>query len=243
LRLPEMSRQPQPRYMELAHDLRNQLDTYKPGDYLPSELTLAQHYGVNRHTLRRAVDELVAEGRVLRQKGRGTCVLPHPIVYPLHSASAYSKTLQGMGFQSSAVLLGKRERAPKDDETAELQLQSGEPVVELETLRFLDDQPISLITHCFAAHHRKLVQGYAGGSMREHLALQGVPLKRLSTWIGARTPTQHHARVLMMPRHTPLLTIRTLSCGPDGKPFELSRTLTRADRFKYHVISGEQRDQ
>lgn len=234
-----LSRQQQPRYLELAQILREQLATYSPGDYLPSETALAARFSVNRHTLRRAVDELIAEGRVLRRKGRGTCVLPQPIVYPLHAASAHSKTLEGMGFTSSAVLLGKRERPARPDEQTDLQLQADEPVLEFETLRYLDGQPISLITHCFARRHRPLVHSYSGGSVREHLARQGVPLQRISTLIGARVPTQQIALQLMMPRHTPVLSIRTLSSGPDGLPFELSRSISRADRFKYHVISGE----
>src|SRR3546814_11858865 len=99
-----MSRQVIPRYLELAQALREQLVAYETGDYLPSETTLAQNFGVNRHTLRRAVDELIAEGRVLRRKGRGTCVLPRPIIYPVHAGSAYSKTLEHMGFSSEAKI-------------------------------------------------------------------------------------------------------------------------------------------
>src|SRR3546814_4224989 len=47
---------------------------------------------------------------------------------------------------------------------------------------------------------------------------------------------------LLMPRHTPVLSIRTLSCDAQGASFELSNSITRADRFKYHVISGEQHE-
>src|SRR3546814_7096206 len=75
----DLSRQEVPRYMALASVLRNELGTYKSGDYLPSEAQLAQRFGVNRHTLRRAVDVLISEGSVLRQKGRGTCGLPRPM--------------------------------------------------------------------------------------------------------------------------------------------------------------------
>lgn len=239
----DLSRQPQARYLQIADALRDQLGGYKAGEYLPSESALAEQFDVNRHTLRRAVDELVAEGRVLRHKGRGSCVLPQAIVYPLHASSAYSKTLEGMGFRSGAVLLARREREAKDDEIADLQLYTEETVLEIRTLRLLDEQPISLITHCFARRHLEFVHAYTGGSMREHLARQGIRLQRSSTLIGARTPNQHTALQLMMPRHTPVLSIRTLSCGSDGRPFELSRSLTRADRFNYHVISGEQSDQ
>lgn len=236
-----MSRQP--RYQQVAQALRERLSDYQAGDYLPSEAVLAESFAVNRHTLRRAVDELIAEGRVLRRKGRGTCVLPQPIVYPLHASSAYSSTLGEMGFHSRAVLLAKRERPAQPDEARDLHLKDEEPVLEFETLRYLEEQPISVIKHCFASRNHALVQSYTGGSMREHLAQQGVPLKRMATLIGARSPSSRTALQLMMPRHTPVLSIRTLSSGPDGAPFEISRSLTRADRFKYHVISGEHHDE
>ncbi|MGB6103658.1 MAG: phosphonate metabolism transcriptional regulator PhnF [Pusillimonas sp.] len=232
-----------PRYLELAQALREQIGSLEAGDYLPSEACLAQRFGVNRHTLRRAIDELIAEGRVLRRKGRGTCVLPKPIIYPVHAGSAYSKTLAHMGFRSEAILLGKRQRPATPDEREALQLDECERVLEFETLRLLDQQPISLITHCFAARHQTHMQSYAGGSMRAHLALQGIRLKRISTLIGARAPSQRDALHLLMPRHTPVLSIRTLSCESDGAAFELSSSITRADRFKYHVISGEQHDE
>ncbi|MGB3289061.1 MAG: GntR family transcriptional regulator [Burkholderiaceae bacterium] len=238
----DLSRQEVPRYMELADVLRGELGGYGSGDYLPSESRLAQRFGVNRHTLRRAVDVLIAEGSVLRRKGRGTCVLPGPIVYPVSAASAYSRTLSGMGLSLQAVLLARRRRPARADETRELALAGDEAVLEFQTLRLLDEQPISLIAHCFAVRHEALLQGYGGGSMRQHLEDRGVRLKRVSTLIGARAPTQGDAAQLLMPRHTPVLSIRTLSSDGTGAPFELASSITRADRFTYHIISGEQHE-
>jgi GntR family phosphonate transport system transcriptional regulator len=238
----DLSRQEVPRYMQLANVLRGELGTYKSGDYLPSESQLAHRFGVNRHTLRRAVDVLILEGRVLRHKGRGTCVLPMPIVYPVNAASAYSKTLSGMGFRSEAILLSRLQRPAHPDEARELALAPQESVLELQTLRMLDEQPISLITHCFSARHHAALGDYGGGSMRQHLERKNIALKRVSTLIGARTPTQHDAIRLLMPRHTPVLSIRTLSSDAAGKPFELSRSVTRADRFQYHIVSGERHE-
>ena len=50
---------------------------YKPGDALPAEKFLAQHFGVSIGTLRKAVDSLVGRGVLLRQQGRGTFVARH----------------------------------------------------------------------------------------------------------------------------------------------------------------------
>lgn len=232
-----------PLYLTLADTLRERLANCSAGEYLPSEAVLANQFQVNRHTLRRAMDELIAEGRVLRRKGRGTCVLPSPIVYPLDAQSAHSATLEGLGLRSTALLLDKRVRSAKSDEIADLRLGPHERVVEFDTLRLVDDRPISLISHCFAERHGALMRSYQGGSVRGHLARQGVVLRRVSTLIGARAPSQNVAFQLMMPRHTPLLTIRTLSADPDGRPFEVSRSLSRADRFNYQVESGEHRDE
>ncbi len=226
--------------MELADILRDELGGYQPGDYLPAEQQLAQRFSVNRHTLRRAVDVLVVEGRVLRHQGRGTCVLPTPIVYPVHAGSAYSKTLAHMGFRSDAVLLDRRLRSAKPDEAKELALGGEDRVVEITTLRLLNGQPISLIAHCFSARRSEALEAYRGGSLRLHLEQQAIALKRASTLIGARAPSQKEALQLLMPRHTPVLSIRTLSCDAGGEPFELSSSISRADRFKYHVISGDQ---
>lgn len=239
----DMSRQAGPRYLELAGVLREELGGYLSGDYLPSEQQLAQRFSVNRHTLRRALDVLVAEGRVLRHKGRGTCVLPLPIVYPVHARSAYSKTLANMGFQSDAVLLGRCQRLASPDEAKDLALDAQDHVLEITTLRLLDGQPISVIAHCFSARRTEALHAYRGGSLRLHLEKQNIALKRASTLIGARIPTQKDALQLLMPRHTPVLSIRTLSCDAGGHPFELSNSISRADRFKYHVITGDQHEQ
>lgn len=47
-------------YVQIARQLEQEVAAlYSPGDYLPSEGELASRFGVNRHTLRRAIDELV----------------------------------------------------------------------------------------------------------------------------------------------------------------------------------------
>ena len=58
------------RYQQIAAQLEQELcSQYRCGDYLPSEQQLAERYQVNRHTLRRAVDELVERGWLQRRHG------------------------------------------------------------------------------------------------------------------------------------------------------------------------------
>ncbi|MDU3076972.1 MAG: GntR family transcriptional regulator, partial [Mixta calida] len=72
----ELSRHPTSVYQAIAAQLEQEvLSRYQSGDYLPPEQQLATRFAVNRHTLRRAVDELVSKGLVLRRPGVGVLVL------------------------------------------------------------------------------------------------------------------------------------------------------------------------
>src|SRR3546814_6920352 len=106
-----------------------------------------------------------------------------------------------MCLRSKAILLGRRRRQAQLDEARDLVLDPQETVLEFQTLRLLDEQPISLITHCFAARHQEVLQSYVGGSMRQHLEGRNVRLKRVSTLIGARVPTQDRKSTRMTSSH------------------------------------------
>lgn len=81
------------RYQEIAARLEQELrHHYRCGDYLPAEQQLATRFDVNRHTLRRAIDQLVERGWVQRRQGVGVLVLMRPIDYPLNAQARFSKT-------------------------------------------------------------------------------------------------------------------------------------------------------
>lgn len=68
---------PTPARRQIAADLRGQIraGTFAPGSRLPSNLVMAQHYGVAAETIRSALDELRGEGFIATQSTRGTFVV------------------------------------------------------------------------------------------------------------------------------------------------------------------------
>ncbi len=227
----------EPLYRELAGVLRSELLQFAPGDYLPGELQLAARFAVNRHTLRRAVDELVLEGRLLRQQGKGTRVLAGPLIYPVLAGSAYSESLSALGHRVEAQLLERCRRAASREESQHLQLTEDAELIELVTLRLLDGQPVSLIRHRFCASHAPRLADYQGGSLRHYLAARELQLSRSFSRIGARLPSRDEANRLLMPQQTALLSVLTLSRDQAVRPVELSLSVSRADRFQYHVAT------
>lgn len=82
------------RYQEIAAKLEQELrQHYRCGDYLPAEQQLAARFEVNRHTLRRAIDQLVEKGWVQRRQGVGVLVLMRPFDYPLNAQARFSQNL------------------------------------------------------------------------------------------------------------------------------------------------------
>ena len=65
---------PAPAYQVLSRQLRDEIAAgmYRGGARLPTESELVQRHGVSRQTVRRAFQDLVAEGVVYRVPGRGT---------------------------------------------------------------------------------------------------------------------------------------------------------------------------
>lgn len=234
----DLSRQQaEPVYLELANILRSELIRYTAGDYLPAEVQLAARFDVNRHTLRRAIDELVREGAVLRRQGKGTQVLQRPLIYPMRADSAYSQSLSAQGIGVEASLLQRIECLASAEDAEHLSLAEYAPLVELHTLRKLDGLPVSLIRHRFCASRSELLAGYKRGSLRHYLAERDLPLTRSLSLVGARLPSREEADLLMMPRHLPVLTVLTVSRDSRGLPVELSRSTSRSDRFQYQFIA------
>ncbi|WP_397448502.1 phosphonate metabolism transcriptional regulator PhnF [Pseudomonas sp. NA-150] len=233
----QLSRQIEPVYRELADTLRQELSEYRPGDYLPAEMRLAARFAVNRHTVRRAIDELVAEGSVLRRQGKGTQVLERPLIYPMAAESAYSQSVSAMGHGVEARLLQRRLCVASREEAEHLGLAEEAPLIELQTLRLVDGQPVSLIRHRYCASRSDLLAAYTGGSLRRFFAEHDQPLIRTFSLIGARLPSREEANLLLMPRHLPALSVLTLSRDRSGQPVELAQSTSRSDRFQYQVIT------
>ncbi|WP_449432454.1 phosphonate metabolism transcriptional regulator PhnF [Pseudomonas putida] len=233
----QLSRQTEPVYRELADTLRKELDGYTAGDYLPAETQLAARFSVNRHTVRRALDELVREGSLLRRQGKGTQVLGRPVVYPIAAQSAYSQSLSAMGHGVEAVLLQRRQCQASGQEAEYLGLAEQAALIELQTLRRLNGQPLSLIRHRYCASRSELLADYHSGSVRQYLAARKLALTRTFSLIGARLPSREEASVLMMPRHLPVLTVLTVSRDADGQAVEIAHSTSRSDRFQYQIVT------
>lgn len=211
---------------------------FKAGDALAPEIELAQRFGVNRHTLRRAIDELIADGLVERCHGRGVFVLEPAINYTIGTNTRFTETLQSQGRMTASRVIKKQLIPARGGVAARLQRQEGEEVVFIETLRLVDNKPFCIISHFIPLQVcPDLLPSYDSGSLHDFIRQQcGMDLKRSESIVSAILPEAEDARLLNMPRHTPVLRVKSVNLDLNSnKPVEYAVTRFRGDATQLSI--------
>ncbi len=233
----------------IAHQLREQITSghFAAGDKLPSERALAAEHGSARNTAREAIGLLQAEGLVDVQHGRGVFVRAKSPMIRM-GAGRYSPSLRaatGLSpFRAEAERQGKQARVdvpsisevPAPADVADrLHLEPNVRVVERVNHYFTDDEPVqtgvTYIPVAIAAGSVLATDANTGrGSIYERFAELGHQITSVREEITARMPTHAEAAALAVPAGVPVIELLHTGLDQDGRPFEVTRFVMRADR-------------
>jgi GntR family phosphonate transport system transcriptional regulator len=226
-------------YKQVQRQLEAEIRTlHSPSDALPSEAALAERFGVNRHTLRRAIDGLITEGWIERRHGLGSFVLDKPLEYGIGQRTRFTETLEALGHKTESRVLRKLRIGAQGGVARRLQLEDGEPVIWIETLRCVDHRPFCVISHYLAAGLLPgLVEDYEGGSLHEFIeSNHGRRLQRSESIVSSALPQGDDASVLAMPANSPVLRVKSVNVFEHDKtPVEYALTRFRADRMQLRI--------
>ncbi|AKH21903.1 phosphonate metabolism transcriptional regulator PhnF [Sedimenticola thiotaurini] len=225
-------------YLTIATQLRDEIrNHYSHGDMLPSEHQLAKRFNVNRHTLRRAVDELVHDGLVRRYQGLGNQVVGAPIDYALNHPSCFTHNLSKMGLLLDTEVLGCREEPLGEALASRLQLPADTGIVLIRTCRCIDEQPATLMRHhLFNVDIRQMVRFRSGSLHRFLQQSYGYRALRGTTRLRARMPTFDECSQLKIGRGIPVMEIHSrYYLQGSGSLMEYAISISRGDLFEYSV--------
>ena len=194
-----------------------------PGARLPTEAQLAERFGVNRHTVRRAIEHMARAGLVRVEQGRGSFVADDVIEYPVETRTRFSEWIRRQNREPTGQILYVREQAASIHVAAGLGVGRGDRVAVLERLGLADGVPVSLASHFFSPARLPgiLESLQAAPTITAALRVVGVPdYVRQSTKVSARLPTSVEANLLQVGRSRPLLVCENTNVDDTGQVVE-----------------------
>lgn len=229
-----------PLYRQLKRGLLDCIESgsWGPGHLVPSEAELIRQYGVSRTTVRQALGELVSEGVLRREQGRGTFVADPKLEQPLSELTSFTDDICAKGHRPGSITLHAEEVIPPDRVAAQLQMRPQAIAVRLERLRTVDGEAVGLHT---AYLPRTLLGDIGIEELRaDDFSLYGLLQRRLDIRFGEAVETleavaadAYQSRLLEVPKGSPVLQLERLTLTAEGVAFEYVNIVYRADRYKY----------
>lgn len=228
-----------PLYLQIYEELCELVEkgNLKPGDQFPTELELVGRYQVSRITVRRAIAEMVQEGRLVRRAGKGTFVAAPKIERQLLDVSSFTERMRALGLQPSSRVIEVKKVQATARLGRELEVQVGAPVLALVRLRFSNETPVALETsylslqRCAGLDCLALDQSSLYELLSEHYGLHPVSSEKTLELAAANAWEAKH---LSIRPGAPLFLLRARVMG-ESEPIEYVKILLRGDRFRFKI--------
>ena len=225
----------EPRYLQVKDHIVERIDRLSPGVSIPPERDLAAACRTSRTTVRKALTELVAEGRLVRRQGAGTFVAEPKIAWPL-MVSGFGEQAAAEGLHARTTFLTS-ERNPATAELAErLGIRQGAQVLTIELLREVNGTPMALeYVHVAARRFPGLDTAVArSGSVYEVMRDKyDVTVAHAVETIETAPAAPHEAALLGTELGAPMLLVSQHSHTAEGEPVQWVRTWYRGDRYSF----------
>lgn len=211
---------------------------YAPGQRLPTEHALAEHYGVNRHTIRRSLASLCSQGVLRVTQGSGTYVEEFAVDLVLARRTRHQQSLSLSGLRGTLQVLQARTVRATAAQARELQVGARSALLHLRVLGEAQHQPLHVSDRYFP------LPRFAGldadvretGSITAAFAAHGVAdYTRRESRITAHMPEADVAAQLRQPVSRPVLQVHSLNVDTEGRPIELATAWFAGDRIALTV--------
>jgi len=231
---------PMPLYYQLKNILKSKIlsNELKGNERLPSEAELCTEYNVSRATVRQALSELMKDGLIYRDRGRGTFVIERAGLKPLLLKGTI-ENLIAAGKGSLIKVLEYKEVTPLSHVADILQLEPTQKVFQLEIVRFIPKGPFGYSFLYFPPSLGKMISPQELSETTEIITFVEGKMKtkvhRANQTIDVRLADKVVAESLSIKPKTPVLIIERDYYARDGSPMFTATTYFRPDLYKYRI--------
>lgn len=229
----------QPLYKQVYDLLTERLvnGDWKPSEPLPSEIALADQLGVSQGTVRKALNQMVAENLLLRRQGKGTFVAEHTQESSLFRFFRYREP-SGESLIPVTKIISATRSVASDTVCAHLGLEPKAEVVEMVRVRSLREtativekiyQPLSVFPDI------DLQAEIPNSLYTLYQDKYGISIVEVHDEVHATSLPEEFAKYLNLQPGAPVLMVERASINIDGRTVEWSQSYSSSERFVYAV--------
>lgn len=232
---------PLPLYYQLKEVLKQQIRSghLAPHTAIPSEPELVSSYQVSRATVRQALSELVHEGLLYRQHGKGTFVCEPRIQRSVSELTSLTEEIRRQGKHPAGLLVVSELVRGSETVREQLALVDIEQIIRLERLRTADGSPIAYeidyLPYPRAANVYRRAKEVADGSLYSLMISEGLNPYIVEQNIKAGLASAREAEVLHISPGEPGLRCTSTTFDLTGSPIAYSETFFPGTQFDFHM--------
>ena len=232
---------PLPLYYQLKEVLRQQIRSghLEPHSAIPSEPELVASYHVSRATVRQALNELVHEGLLYRQHGKGTFVCEPRIQQTLSELASLSEELKRRGKRPGGLLIVSELTRGNEIVRERLKLADEEQVMRLERVRTADGTPcaheVDYLPYPRASSIYQRAKEVSEGSLYALMFAEGLGPYVAEQTIKGGVASAREAELLQIAAGEAGLRYTCTSYDSTGQPVAYSELFFPGERFDFHV--------
>ncbi len=225
---------PVPLYYQLAQAIEAAIrdGQLSPGDRFENELALAKRLTLSRPTTRRAIQELVDKGLLVRKRGVGTQIVQSPVHRRVELTSLFDD-LARAGQEPTTQLLDYQTEKPSEEIARELNLAEDREVAAIRRLRCANREPLAVMLNYLPIELAPEPEELERSGLYQALRARGVHIRLARQRIGARPATRAEARLLDEKPGAPLLTMNRTAFDDSGSAVEYGAHCYRASRYYF----------
>ena len=225
----------EPLYRRLKAALAEAVSTslLKRGAVVPSERNLSAYLGISRVTVRKAIDELVADGLLSRRHGAKTIVSSR-LEKSLATMTSFSEDMRWRGLEPGCIWVSREISHPSPAEMMALGLSAADRVARLKRIRTADGMPIAIETAALPARFLPRPEE-VGDSLYAALDNRGAMPVRAIQRMQSSPISREDARLLKAPEDIGLLVVERRCFLPDGQIVEFTETRYRGDVYDFVI--------
>lgn len=205
------------------------------GSRLDNEIELAAKLNLSRPTMRKAMDELVRAGLLVRKRGVGTQVVSNQVRRHLELTSLFDD-LQGSGQKPATLVLDFRHGQTARSVAETLELPRDVRTYHFTRLRSVGGKPLALMENWVRDDITEITEGaLRGQGLYQLLRDAGVNFRLATQRIGAAVADKRQAELLQMEAGAALVTMERTAVDDAGRTVETGRHVYRADSYSFEM--------